>query len=239
MDQFFTTNPTSLSVMSKCFSNDLIELTSGSGGDDYYPQSRVKQTTPATATPLMPNQEAWEYTDVPTEIEIDSNNKYEFAVETSQSGSLRELNVTEGSTLELTCKMNKLNTAQNLNLNFQRLKMNLFFKSQLRWFMNDTQLEITGDGRRAKKSFVQIVENKKKDPNGDFVLESKLIVANIERAKYTLGRVFCSASLYVDTARNFTRLKTSSVKVRVCAIGDKICSDDFQATGKTFLQSDF
>lgn len=201
LDQYLSTNTISLLLMSKCFSSELLLVESNNEVNNKDAKLNKDSSSTSSSTSRL--------------VEIDANNKYDFSVEPSINQML-----VEGDSLELTCRLKKLNTNQNLNTNFQRLKMNLFYKSQIKWYVNETQLQ----------QQVQVVENKAKLKNSDFLIESKLIVAKTSQM-YHSGRFYCAANLYVDNARHSNRINTSSVEIKIVGKFD-LDSNDKSTTSR-------
>ena len=200
LDHFLSANKMSMHIMSKCFSNDLFQLTEVAEKESSVDKNNSSSSLNVDSTLF----------------EIDANNKYEFRLDPSLNQIL-----IEGDALELTCRLKKLDTAGHLNANFQRLKMSLFYKSQLKWYVNETQL-LAGER-------LQIVENKAKLKNSDFLIESKLIVASTAKVKHS-GRFRCVASLYVDSSRHATLLNSTRVEIQVLGKNELTEFDQRMAT---------
>lgn len=131
------------------------------------------------------------------------NSKFEFRIEP-------ELNqiLIEGDTLELTCKLKKINLLKKF-----RAKSVNFYKSQIKWFFNDqTQLMIsTIYYTKDTPTQIQIIENKSKFKLDDLI-ESKLVISNTISGQHT-GRYSCVASLHLNEKR--LNLNTSQVEIKV------------------------
>ncbi|RNA42586.1 adhesion G -coupled receptor A3 [Brachionus plicatilis] len=131
------------------------------------------------------------------------NSKFEFRIEP-------ELNqiLIEGDTLELTCKLKKINLLKKF-----RHRSSNFYKSQIKWFLNEqTQLMIsTIYYTKDTPTQIQIVENKSKFKLDDLI-ESKLIITNTISGQHT-GKYSCVAGLYLNEKR--LNVNTSRVEIKV------------------------
>ncbi|CAF0803966.1 unnamed protein product [Brachionus calyciflorus] len=146
---------------------------------------------------------SYRFTDSNQTLISADNSKYEFRIEP-------ELNqiLIEGDTLELTCKLKKINLLKKF-----RTKAPNFYKSQIKWFLNDqTQLMIsTIYYTKDSPTQIQIIENKSKFKQDDLI-ESKLIITNTISTQHT-GRYSCVASLHLNEKK--LNINTSKVEIKV------------------------
>lgn len=131
------------------------------------------------------------------------NSKYEFRIEP-------ELNqiLIEGDTLELTCKLKRL----NLFKKYRKTNFN-FYRSQIKWYLNDNQQLMISTIYYTKDNptQIQIIENKSKFKQDDQI-ESKLIITNTISTQHT-GRFTCVASLFLSDRK--LNLNTSKIEIKV------------------------